>query len=51
MNHEYFKERISAWMDHGLPLDEQRMIEEHLQTCDECRDLLARLKKLDALVE
>ncbi|RME18852.1 MAG: zf-HC2 domain-containing protein [Candidatus Zixiibacteriota bacterium] len=38
-------------MDHGLPVDEQRMIEEHLQACDECRDLLARLKKLDALVE
>lgn len=51
MDHEYFKDRISAWKDSSLTVEEQRLIDEHLPTCPECRQLLEKLKRLDQLVE
>ncbi|HUV31647.1 MAG TPA: zf-HC2 domain-containing protein [Acidobacteriota bacterium] len=51
MNHEYFEDRISAYLDHGLPPMEQAAVEEHLKACQKCQQLLARLKELDGLVD
>ncbi len=50
MNHEYFKDRVSAFHDGELKHEEAQMMTEHLQACDECRRLLADLEKLDQLV-
>jgi len=51
MDHSYFKDRISAFKDGGLPPYEQAAIEEHLKECEQCRRALAKLEQLDKLVE
>lgn len=50
MHHSYYKDRISAWHDMGLPVMEQELIGQHLATCQECQALLEQFQKLDALV-
>ncbi len=50
MNHEYFKDRVSAFHDGELKHEEERMIAEHIQQCEECQKLLADLEKLDLMV-
>jgi len=51
MDHSYFKDRISAFKDGGLPPYEQAALEEHLKECEHCRLTLAKLERLDQLVE
>ncbi len=51
MDHSYFKGRISAYLDDSLPPLEQKVIGEHLEECEECRKILAELRKVDELVE
>ncbi len=50
MDHGYFRDRISAFLDKELPPYEQQVVGEHLETCEECRELLHRLEKLESLV-
>ncbi len=51
MDHGYFIDRISAYLDGELPDYEQQAVGEHLLQCDECSRLFNRLKKADVLVE
>ncbi len=51
MDHGYFHDRISAWLDGELPPYEAQVVGEHLETCEECQALLARLKQVDDLVD
>lgn len=37
MNTNHYKEQLSAYIHRELPDDEQRLIAEHLESCDECR--------------
>jgi hypothetical protein len=51
MDHSYFKDRISGYFDRQLPPEEFEAVQHHLAECRECRHLLARMEKLDRLVE
>lgn len=51
MDHGYFKDRLSAFIDQELTPEETRALTEHLEECAECREELARLKAVDRLVE
>lgn len=50
MDHAYFRDRVSAFHDRELPLQELAIVEEHIRGCVECQKLLADLEKLDAAV-
>lgn len=50
MDHNYYKERISAYADHALPPYEKMAVEGHLATCAECRAALAKVQKLSAWI-
>jgi len=51
MDHGYFKDRLSAFIDQELTPEETKALSEHLEQCADCREQLARLKELDRLVE
>ena len=51
MDHSYYRDKISAYVDNELPPQEREVIQQHLTECKECRNLLAELEKLDRLVE
>lgn len=51
MNHGYFQDRLSAYFDQALTLEEMQMMKEHLASCAECREQLDDLAKLDRLIE
>ena len=51
MEHSYFKDRISAFIDGELPPYEEKVVKEHLADCEECRQIRAELEKIDSLVE
>jgi hypothetical protein len=51
MDHEYYRDRVSAYVDGALPPYEQMALEEHIARCAECRALLEKLRKLEAMVE
>ena len=49
MEHEYFKDRISAFLDGELKNEEEQLMAEHLKTCSECQSIYQELQALDAL--
>ncbi|MFH2048490.1 MAG: zf-HC2 domain-containing protein, partial [bacterium] len=51
MEHSYFKDRISAFIDGELPPYENQVVGEHLSDCEECQQLKAELEKIDSLIE
>jgi len=51
MEHSYFKDRISAFLDGELPPYEEQVVGEHLAGCEECQQIKAELEKIDSLVE
>jgi len=51
MDHGYFRDRISAYLDGSLPPYEEQAVSEHLQNCEECARLLAELRQVEHLVE
>ena len=51
MEHSYFKDRISAFIDGELPPYEEQVVREHLSDCEECQKLKADLERLDTLIE
>ncbi len=51
MDHNYYKERISAYADNSLPPYEQMAVQEHIESCAECREALGKILKLSAWVE
>src|SRR5437868_3462360 len=50
MNCGQVKEQLSAYLDNALAPDEHRTIALHLQTCVECRALLADYRYFDTLL-
>jgi len=50
MDHGYFQDRLSGYLDGELTPEETRAIAEHLQSCAECRGRLEDLRKFDRLV-
>ncbi len=50
VDHQYFQERLSAFVDNELPQSERTLVESHLQGCSECRRRVDDLRKLDDLV-
>ena len=50
MDHEYYKDRLSAYHDLELTPEEMHMMQEHVAGCEECQAKLAELAKLDRLV-
>jgi hypothetical protein len=51
MDHGYFKDRISGYLDGELPDYEMEALRDHLEQCEECRGVYERLKQVDVLVE
>jgi hypothetical protein len=51
MDHSYYRERMSAYFDNELPLQEREVVEQHLAQCSECQNILAELKQLHRAVE
>ena len=51
MNHSYYRDRISAYVDNELSPQEREIIKQHISECQECRNLLAELEKLDRFVQ
>jgi len=50
MDHGYFKDRLSAYIDQELTPEEIRAVSDHLEGCAECREQLTRLNELERLV-
>jgi|GEM_PF-4120646 len=46
MMHRYFKKKLSSYHDNELGANERKRLEEHLQTCGECRRELAFYQKM-----
>jgi hypothetical protein len=51
MDHSYYKERISAYADNALPPYEQMAVQEHLESCPECRVALEKFLKLTIWID
>ena len=51
MDHSYYQERLSAYLDRELPAGEMEAMTEHLAGCDECLGRLEQLKSLDKFTE
>jgi len=51
MDHGYFKNLLSGYLDGELTDEQQVAIRQHLQECDVCSSELSRLRKLDELVQ
>ena len=47
MDHQHLKELISSYHDGGLSSEQKRLVDEHLQTCQECRKEWEDMKKLE----
>ncbi len=51
MEHSYYKDRVSAWIDQELPPYEQEALTQHIAECDECRALAEELRQVYRLVD
>ena len=51
MEHHWFEDRLSAWLDQGLPVMEQSAMDEHVESCSECQAQAERFRSLDHLVK
>ncbi|HVE14767.1 MAG TPA: zf-HC2 domain-containing protein [Elusimicrobiota bacterium] len=45
MSHDIDKEDLSAYLDGELPAPRRTAVESHLESCGECREELARIKR------
>ena len=50
-NHDFYRDRLSAYHDEELSDSDRRVIAEHLQGCAECSQMLTNLKRLDTIVD
>lgn len=51
MQHERFKELLTLALADELKIDEERELEQHLETCDACRRELAELRRMKLAVD
>jgi hypothetical protein len=47
MDHSYYQQRLSAYLDNELTPEETEALRCHLEECEECRTRLQNLKRLD----
>ncbi|MFH1373264.1 MAG: zf-HC2 domain-containing protein [bacterium] len=50
MDHSYYRDRISAYADGELSPMEKEAVRRHLDECEQCRQLLGEIERLDQLV-
>lgn len=50
MNHKYFQQLLSSYLDHEASADEKLQIERHLEGCDECKGRLQIFEAVKAHV-
>jgi predicted anti-sigma-YlaC factor YlaD len=51
MDHQKIKELISSYHDGHLSEDQKKMIEEHVQQCEECRRELEEMGKFEEVMQ
>ena len=51
MDHGYFKDRLSAYVDKDLKPEEYRILDEHVESCEECQKLVKELRKLNRFID
>lgn len=51
MDHQKIKELISSYHDGHLSEDQKKMIEEHVQQCEECRRELEEMVKFEEVMQ
>lgn len=51
MDHSYFKDRVSAYYDQDLPVQELELMRRHITECEECQAMLAEFERLDKLID
>jgi predicted anti-sigma-YlaC factor YlaD len=51
MDHQKIKELISSYHDNHLSEDQKKVIEEHIQQCEECRKELEEMGKFEEVMQ
>ncbi|MCH9025067.1 MAG: zf-HC2 domain-containing protein, partial [candidate division Zixibacteria bacterium] len=51
MEHSYYKDKLSAYFDSALEVQEMELLRRHLEGCAECRELLEKLSSLSQKIE
>ena len=51
MEHSYYKDKLSAYYDSELEVQEMELLRRHLEGCAECRKLLEKLSSLSQKIE
>ncbi len=51
MEHSYYKDKLSAYYDSALEVQEMELLRRHLEACAECRELLEKLSSLSQKIE
>lgn len=51
MDHQKIKELISSYHDNELSEDQEKMIEEHIQLCEECRRELEEMGRFEEVMQ
>ena len=51
MEHSYYKDKLSAYSDSDLEVQEMELLRRHLEGCAECRELLEKLSSLNQKIE
>lgn len=50
-DHDFYRERISAFHDRELSEADHQALRDHLRQCSDCRQMLANLRRLDEIVD
>ncbi len=51
MDHSYFQDLLSAYLDNELTPEQQEAVRRHLEQCESCRRELQRLRQIDRIVD
>lgn len=51
MNHSYFRDRLSAYLDNELTPEEYEVLRRHVGECRECQAVIADLENLSRVIE
>ncbi len=51
MEHSYYKDKLSAYFDSELEVQEMELLRRHLESCAECRELLEKLSSLSKKIK
>ncbi len=51
MEHSYYKDKLSAYFDNSLEVQEMELLRRHLESCAECRELLEKLSSLSKKIK